>query len=129
MEDISALYSSLLAADEARDAAALAAAAWQTYGQLATTAAELGALRARFRVYAASPHASGASQRQAAGRTGSPDRRLRSGCVAGRRGPTGDVIDDEKTDRAAPVPAGLADAVVNPAKAVVGHIVTAAGTG
>jgi hypothetical protein len=27
------------------------------------------------------------------------------------------------------VPAGLADAVVNPAKAVVGHIVTAAGTG
>jgi hypothetical protein len=26
------------------------------YGQLATTAADLGALRARFRVYAAAPH-------------------------------------------------------------------------
>jgi hypothetical protein len=59
MADTNALYSSLLAADEARDAAALAAVAWQMYGQLATTAADLGALRARFRVYAAVPHASG----------------------------------------------------------------------
>ncbi len=33
--------------------------AWQVYGQLATTAADLGALRARFRVYAASPDAGG----------------------------------------------------------------------
>jgi hypothetical protein len=55
MAEINALYSSLLAADEARDAAALAAVAWQMYGQLATTAADLGALRARFRVYAAPP--------------------------------------------------------------------------
>jgi WhiB family transcriptional regulator, redox-sensing transcriptional regulator len=55
MADINALYSSLLAADEARDAAALAAVAWQMYGQLATTAADLGALRARFRVHAALP--------------------------------------------------------------------------
>jgi len=59
MADINALYSSLLAADEAGDAAVLAAVAWQMYGQLATTAADLDALRARFRVYAASPHASG----------------------------------------------------------------------
>src|SRR5258708_20830126 len=59
MADINALYASLLAADEASDAAALAAVAWQMYGQLATTAADLGALRARFRVYAAAPHASG----------------------------------------------------------------------
>jgi hypothetical protein len=33
--------------------------AWQMYGELATTAADLGALRARFRIYAAAPHASG----------------------------------------------------------------------
>jgi hypothetical protein len=59
MADINALYASLLAADEAGDAAALAAVAWQMYGQLATTAADLGALRARFRVYAAAPYASG----------------------------------------------------------------------
>src|SRR5258707_12285123 len=59
MADINALYASLLAADEASDAAALVAVAWQMYGQLATTAADLGALRARFRVYAAAPHASG----------------------------------------------------------------------
>lgn len=59
MADINALYSNLLAADEARDAAALTAVAWQIYGQLATTAADLGALRARFRVRAAAPHASG----------------------------------------------------------------------
>jgi hypothetical protein len=62
MADINALYSSLLAADEAGDAAALAAVAWQMYGRLATTAADLGALRARFRVYAASQHASGGRQ-------------------------------------------------------------------
>src|SRR6516165_611238 len=59
MADINGLYCSLLAADEARDAPALAAVAWQMYGQLATTAADLGALRARFRVYAAAPQASG----------------------------------------------------------------------
>jgi hypothetical protein len=58
MADMNALYSSLLAADETGDAAALAAMAWRMYGQLATTAADLGALRARFRVYAAAPHAS-----------------------------------------------------------------------
>ena len=59
MADSNALYASLLEADEAGDAAALAALAWQMYGQLATTVADLGALRARFRVYAAAPHASG----------------------------------------------------------------------
>jgi hypothetical protein len=53
MADINALYSSMLAADEARDATALTAVAWQMYGELATTAADLSALRARFRVYAA----------------------------------------------------------------------------
>jgi hypothetical protein len=58
MADSNALYASLLAADEARDAAALTAVAWQMYGQLATTAADLGALRARFRLYAAAPHTS-----------------------------------------------------------------------
>lgn len=62
MADVDALYASLLAADEARDAAALAAVAWQVYGQLATAAADLGALRARFWVYAAAPHASGGRQ-------------------------------------------------------------------
>jgi len=59
MADINALYSRLLAVDEACDAPALAAVAWQIYGQLATTAADLGALRARVRVYAAAPQASG----------------------------------------------------------------------
>src|SRR5499427_797796 len=59
MADINALYRSLLAADEAHDAAALTAVAWQMYGQLATAAANLGALRARFRVYAVVPQASG----------------------------------------------------------------------
>ena len=59
MADINAAYYSLLAADEAGDTAAVAAVAWQIYGQLATTAADLGALRARFRVYAAAPQASG----------------------------------------------------------------------
>jgi len=56
MADSIALYASLLAADEAGDAAALAAVAWQMYGELATTAADLGALRARFRVYTAAPN-------------------------------------------------------------------------
>lgn len=59
MADINDLYRRLLAADEAGDATALAAVAWQTYAQLATAAADLGALRARFRVYAAAPHAGG----------------------------------------------------------------------
>jgi hypothetical protein len=59
MLDINALYASLLDADEAGDAAALAAVAWQVYSQLATTAADLSALRARFRVYTAVPHARG----------------------------------------------------------------------
>lgn len=57
MADINDLYRRLLAADEAGDATALAAVAWQTYAQLATAAADLGALRAR--VYAAAPHAGG----------------------------------------------------------------------
>jgi hypothetical protein len=74
MADISALYASLLAADEADDAAALAAVAWQMYGELATTAADLGALRARFRVYAAAPHASG--------RRLAPRAALTDGCAA-----------------------------------------------
>jgi hypothetical protein len=57
MADINALYRRLLTADEVGDTAALAAVAWQIYAELATTAADLGALRARFRVYAAAPHA------------------------------------------------------------------------
>src|SRR5258706_14294573 len=95
MADMTALYASLLAADEARDAAALAAVAWQMYGQLATTAADLGALRARFRVYAAAP----ARQRQAAGLTRSPGPHLRGGCVTRRRATQGDVSADEEADR------------------------------
>jgi len=67
MADINAAYYSLLAADEAGDTAAVAAVAWQIYGQLATTAADLGALRARFRVYTAAPQASG-RRRSASGR-------------------------------------------------------------
>jgi len=59
MADINGLYRSLLAVDEAGDAAALAALAWQMYGPLSTTAADLGALRARFRVYAAATNAVG----------------------------------------------------------------------
>jgi hypothetical protein len=99
MAEINTLYASLLAADEARDPAALTAVAWQMYGQLATTTTDLGALRARFRVYAAAPHTSRtAHQRQAAGPTSSPGRRLR-GCVAGRRSTQGDVSADEKSDR------------------------------
>src|SRR5215468_3645800 len=83
MADSNALYASLLAADEAGDAAALAAVAWQMYGELATTAADLGALRARFRVYVAAPHARG--------------RRL-APRVAGRRATQGDVSADEEAD-------------------------------
>jgi hypothetical protein len=59
MADMNTLYSRLAAADEARDAAALAALAWQIYGLLAATSADLGALRARFRMYVTSPRASG----------------------------------------------------------------------
>lgn len=65
MADMNALYSRLAAADEACDAAALAAMAWQIYGLLATTAADLSALRGRFRVYAACPRGSGGEQRLA----------------------------------------------------------------
>src|SRR5260370_9757141 len=72
MADINALYSRLLAADDARDAAALAAVAWQMYGQLATTAADLGALRARFRVYPAAPHATGRRRGPPGGPTHTP---------------------------------------------------------
>jgi hypothetical protein len=43
MADINALHAALLAADEAGDAAALTAVAWQMYGELATTATDLGA--------------------------------------------------------------------------------------
>jgi len=67
MADINGLYGSLLAAG---DAAALAALAWQIYGQLATTAADLGALRARFRIYAAAPHPSSRRPAPRAARTG-----------------------------------------------------------
>jgi WhiB family transcriptional regulator, redox-sensing transcriptional regulator len=82
MADIDALYCSLLAADEARDTAALTAVAWQVYGELATTAADLGALRARFRVYAAAPHASGRRLAPGGAQTDAC-----GGCVAGRRPP------------------------------------------
>ena len=51
--EMNALYSRLIAADETRDPAALAALAWQLYSQFATTAADLDALRARFREYSA----------------------------------------------------------------------------
>src|SRR5580693_2326995 len=91
MADINALYSGLLAADEAGDAAALAAVAWQMYGQLATTAADLGALRARFRIYAAAPHASGRRLAPRGAQTGA--------CVAGRLATQGDVSADEEADR------------------------------
>lgn len=70
MADSNTLYASLLAADEAGDAAALAAVAWQMYGQLATKTADLGALRARFRAYAAAPHASGRRLAPPAAQTG-----------------------------------------------------------
>ncbi len=94
MAGINALYSSLLAADEAGDAAALAAVAWQMYGQLATTAADLGGLRARFRVYAAAPHASGRRLASRGAQTGAC-----GGCVAGRRATQGVVSADEEADR------------------------------
>ena len=42
MADINALYSGLLAADEAGDAAALAAVAWQMYGELPASVATIG---------------------------------------------------------------------------------------
>src|SRR5215467_6338556 len=82
MADINALYCSLLAADEARDAAALTAVAWQVYGELATTAADLVALRARFRVYAAAPHTSGRRLASRGAQTGAC-----GGCVTGRQPP------------------------------------------
>ena len=69
MADINAWYSRLLAADEARDAAGLAAVAWQMYGQLAATAADLGALRARFRVYATASRASSSNMNAASSAT------------------------------------------------------------
>lgn len=82
MADINALYCSLLAADEARDAAALTAVAWQVYGELATAAADLGALRAGFRVFAAAPHVSGRRPTPRGAQTDAC-----RGCVAGRRPP------------------------------------------
>jgi hypothetical protein len=42
MTDMNALYGRLAAAEQAGDAAALAALAWQMYGLLAATAAHLG---------------------------------------------------------------------------------------
>jgi hypothetical protein len=45
--DMDALYTRLADADEARDAGALAALAWELYGLLGTVVAELEALRAR----------------------------------------------------------------------------------
>ena len=47
MPDMDALYGRLVDADEAQDAGALAAVAWELYGLLGTVAAELTALRAR----------------------------------------------------------------------------------
>jgi hypothetical protein len=45
--DMDALYTRLADADEAQDAGALAAVAWDLYGLLGTVTAELTALRAR----------------------------------------------------------------------------------
>jgi len=104
MADINALYSSLLAADEARDAAALTAVAWQVYGELATTAADLGALRARFRVYAAAAHASGRSLPPRGAQTDA-----RGGCVAGRRPPGEMSVQMRKLTAAAPVSLGTVE--------------------
>jgi hypothetical protein len=53
MAGINALYNSLLAADEAVDASALTVLAWQIYGQLGTTAADLNALRTPGSAYGA----------------------------------------------------------------------------
>jgi len=47
MPDMNALYTRLADADEAWDADALAALAWELYGLLGTVAADLTALRAR----------------------------------------------------------------------------------
>ncbi len=47
MPDMDALYTRLADADEAQDAGALAALAWELYGLLGTVAADLTALRAR----------------------------------------------------------------------------------
>ncbi len=47
MPDMNALYTRLADADEAQDADALAALAWELYGLLGTVAADLTALRAR----------------------------------------------------------------------------------
>lgn len=47
MPDMNAFYTRLADADEAQDADALAAVAWELYGLLGTVAAELTALRAR----------------------------------------------------------------------------------
>ena len=96
MADINAWYSRLLAADEARDAAALAALAWQMYGQLATTAADLGALRAGSGFMR--PH-----RAPAAGAAVGPARSSRSATARRLRGQTadhtGDVSDDGDADR------------------------------
>src|SRR5580704_18588130 len=91
MADINALYASLLAADEGWRRRGPGCVAWQMYGQLATTAADLGALRARFRIYAAAPHASGRRLAPRGAQTGA--------CVAGRRATQGDVSADEEADR------------------------------
>jgi len=47
MPDMNALYTCLADADEAQDADALAALAWELYGLLGAVAADLTALRAR----------------------------------------------------------------------------------
>ncbi len=55
MPDMDALYTRLADADEAQDAGALAALAWELYGLLGTVAADLAALRARFHNMTAGP--------------------------------------------------------------------------
>ena len=47
MPDMNALYTRLADADEAQDADALVAVAWELYGLLGTLTADLTALRAR----------------------------------------------------------------------------------
>jgi hypothetical protein len=101
MADINTLYDSLLAADEARDAATLAAVAWQMYGQLATTAADLGALRARFRVYATAPHASESRPTRRRAQTDACAATAQPGGAATQ----GDASADEEADSG---PAGVA---------------------
>ena len=107
MADINALYDSLLTADEARNAAALAAVAWQMYGQLATTAADLGALRARFRVYAAAPHASG--RRRPAPRAARPDACAAAAQRRAARPPGEMSVQMRKLTAAAPVSLGTVE--------------------